>query len=80
MTTKRAAWLFIIALTVIRLTMLAAKDGRVILGVANVGGLATLSSGFASEGTFTSPVLDAGQISRFGKVHLQGSLPTGTTP
>jgi hypothetical protein len=46
--------------------------------MANVGGLATMSSGYATEGTFTSPVLDASQISRFGKVHLEGSLPKGT--
>jgi hypothetical protein len=37
-----------------------------------------MSAGYASEGTFTSPVLDATQISRFGKMHLQGSLPEDT--
>ncbi|MGE5609581.1 MAG: hypothetical protein ACM359_10035 [Bacillota bacterium] len=58
------------------MSLLATKDGRVVLGLANVGGLASLSSGFAPEGTYTSPVLDAGQISRFGKIHLQGSLPS----
>lgn len=57
------------------LSMLSASDGRILLGLANVGGLASMSSGFASEGTYTSPVLDAAQISRFGKMHLQGSLP-----
>jgi hypothetical protein len=58
------------------MSLLATKDGRVVMGLANVGGLASLSSGFAPEGTYTSPVLDAGQISRFGKIHLQGSLPS----
>jgi sugar lactone lactonase YvrE len=57
------------------LSILAAKDGRIVLGLANVGGIAAMSSGFAAEGTFTSPVLDATQISRFGKMHLEGSLP-----
>jgi hypothetical protein len=61
------------------LSMLAAKDGRILLGMANVGGIAAMSSGLASEGTFTSPVLDATQISRFGKIHLEGSLPQGST-
>jgi len=61
------------------MSMLAAKDGRIILGMANVGGLATMSSGYAGEGSFTSPVLDATQISRFGKVHLEGSLPSAAT-
>jgi hypothetical protein len=60
------------------MSMIAAKDGRVLLGFANVGGVAAMSSGIASEGTFTSPVLDASQISRFGKIHLQGSLPPET--
>jgi hypothetical protein len=60
------------------LSMLAARDGRILLGLANVGGIAAMSGGFAQDGTFTSPVLDATQISRFGKIHLQGSLPQGT--
>jgi hypothetical protein len=60
------------------LSMLATKDGRILLGMANVGGIASMSSGYAADGTFTSPVLDAAQISRFGKIHLQGSLPGGT--
>jgi hypothetical protein len=60
------------------LSMLAARDGRIVLGMANVGGIASMSSGFAEVGTFTSPVLDAAQISRFGKIHLRGSLPKET--
>src|SRR5205085_297625 len=61
------------------LSMLAAKDGRILLGMANVGGVASMSSGVAASGAFTSPVLDATQISRFGKLHLQGSLPSDTS-
>jgi hypothetical protein len=61
------------------MSMLATKDGRVMLGLANVGGLAIMSSGFATEGNYISPVLDAGQISRFGKIQLRGSLPGGTS-
>lgn len=37
-----------------------------------------MSAGFASKGTYTSPVMDATQISRFGKMHLHGTLPPGT--
>jgi len=58
--------------------MLPARDGRVILGLANAGSLAAMSSGFAQSGTYTSPVLDATQISRFGKAHLRGTLPKGS--
>jgi hypothetical protein len=61
------------------MSMLSTRDGRIILGMANDGGIASMSSGFADAGTFTSPVLDAAQISRFGKIHLRGSLPKGTT-
>src|SRR5947208_4425805 len=53
--------------------------GRVLMGLANVGSVAAMSRGFATEGTYSSAVLDATQVSRFGKLHLQGSLPQGTT-
>ncbi len=60
------------------MTMLPA-DGRIILGLANTGGVAALTQGYATEGTYTSAVLDAGQVSRFGKMQLHGLLPKGTT-
>jgi hypothetical protein len=59
-------------------SLLAAKDGNIYLGLANVGGVATMSSGYADKGTYTSSLLDASQISRFGKIQLHGTLPTGT--
>ena len=59
--------------------LLPVKGGRVFMGLANSGDVATMTSGFASEGTYTSPVLDATQISRFGKIQLRGTLPKGTT-
>ncbi len=60
------------------MSMLPTRKGRLVLGLANAGGIASMSSGYASEGTYTSPVLDAMQISRFGKIRLQGSLPADT--
>jgi hypothetical protein len=60
-------------------SLLAAKNGQVYLGLANSGEVASMSSGYAAEGTYTSPVLDATQISRFGKMQLHGSLPKNTT-
>ena len=59
------------------LSMLLTKDDRLLLGLANSGDIAQLTSGFAPSGTFTSPVLDAGQISRFGKIRMRGTLPGG---
>jgi hypothetical protein len=58
--------------------LMTSHDGKVYMGTANVGTLASMSGGFATKGTFTSEVLDATQISRFGKVHLHGALPGGT--
>jgi hypothetical protein len=59
--------------------LLPAKDGNIYMGTANVGGIATIGSGFSRHGSYTSAVLDATQISRFGKIQLHGTLPTGTT-
>lgn len=59
--------------------LLPVSGGRIILGLANTGGIAAMTSGFATDGTYTSPVLDASQVSRFGKIQLHGSLPAGTT-
>jgi hypothetical protein len=56
-----------------------ASDGRLWLGSANSGQIATLGADYASTGTYTSAALDAKQVSRFGKVHLRGSLPKGST-
>jgi hypothetical protein len=61
------------------ISLLAAKDGRVFLGLANSGDIAVMTPGFADSGTFTSPALDATQISRFGKLQLHGTLPANTT-
>ena len=60
------------------LSLLPAKDGRVYMGTANEGQIASMSSGYATSGTFTSSVLDAQQISRPGKIHLRGLLPEKT--
>lgn len=61
------------------LALLPARDGRIYMGMANAGSLASMSSGFATHGTYSSAVLDATQISRYGKIQLHGSLPPGTT-
>ncbi len=60
-------------------TLLPTQDGRIIMGLANVGALAVMGSGFASEGTYTSPALDATQISQVGKLQMHGTLPAGTS-
>lgn len=57
------------------MTMLPISDGRVVLGLANAGGIAAMSEGFAATGTYTSDVLDAKQVSRFGTLQMHGSMP-----
>jgi hypothetical protein len=59
--------------------LLPASDGNIYMGMANVGSIASMSSGVAGKGTYISPVMDATQISRFGKIHLHGTLPVGTS-
>jgi hypothetical protein len=59
--------------------LLPTADGNIYLGMANAGSIAVLSAGYANRGVYTSPVLDATQISRFGKIHLHGTLPPGST-
>jgi hypothetical protein len=60
-------------------TLLPTSDGRIILGMANVGGIASMGSGYAADGTYTSDVMDATQTSKFGKMQIHGNLPAGTT-
>jgi hypothetical protein len=61
------------------LSLLPTPDGKLYMGLANVGGIAMLSPGYAVEGKYTSPVLDATQVSRFGNLQLHGSLPGGSS-
>lgn len=56
-----------------------ARDGRLLAGLANPGRIIALSRGLADEGTYTSPALDAGQISRLGSIYLRGDLPAGAS-
>jgi len=58
--------------------LLPTSDGRILLGMSNTGGIAAMSAGFADHGTYTSAVLDANQVSRFGNMHLDGLLPKTT--
>jgi hypothetical protein len=61
------------------LSLLPTRDGGIFMGMANDGQISSMSSGYAARGTFLSPVLDATQISKFGKLHLRGTLPGGTS-
>jgi hypothetical protein len=58
--------------------VLPTKDGRVLLGTANTGNIASMGAGFADTGAYTSAVMDAKQISRWGKIRLNGTLSPHT--
>ncbi len=59
------------------MAMLPTKGGQILLGLANSGAVASMSRGFANEGTFTSDVLDATQVSLFGTLQAHGKVPEG---
>lgn len=59
--------------------MIRNATGQVLLGTANPPSLLRLETGFAPQGAYTSPVLDANQVSLWGKLHLTGTTPPGTT-
>ncbi len=60
-----------------QITAIALAGDAVYLGTANPAKLITLGSGFASEGTYTSDLIDAGQPATWGKLQLEASVPQG---
>lgn len=59
--------------------MVPDHDGRVLLGTANPASLLILEAGYATRGTYTGPVLDAKQISLWGKLNVTGTTPLDTS-
>jgi hypothetical protein len=55
------------------------SDGHIWIGTANPATIMKLESDYAPLGTYTGHVLDAGQVSLWGKLHLAGTIPTGTS-
>ena len=54
------------------MSLLATRDGRVIVGAAGPGRVYALSKGHAREGTYKSQVYDAGGSARWGTVDWRG--------
>ena len=61
----------------VQITAIALSGETVYLGTANPAKLLTLGSGFASEGTYTSDLIDAGQPATWGKLQLEAKIPQG---
>jgi hypothetical protein len=57
--------------------MMLAKDGSTVLATANPAELHTLGDSYALKGTYTSPALDAAQISLWGLLSLTADIPEG---
>ena len=62
-----------------QITAIAAAGDDVYLGTSNPAKLIRLGTGFASEGTYTSDLIDAGQPAKWGKLQLEADIPRGCT-
>lgn len=60
-----------------QITAVAVSDQDLYIGTANPARLVLLSSGFASEGTFESDLIDAGQPAKWGKLQIDADIPRG---
>ena len=59
--------------------ILPGPDGDMMLATANPATLSLVSPSVAQEGTFTSVVMDASQISLFGQMNIVADIPAGAT-
>ncbi|MHC4105645.1 MAG: flagellar hook assembly protein FlgD, partial [Planctomycetota bacterium] len=62
-----------------QLTAIAASGNDLYLGTSNPAKLIKLGTGFASEGTYTSDLVDASQPAKWGKLQLEADIPRGCT-
>jgi hypothetical protein len=60
-----------------QITAVAVVDDDVYLGTANPAKLIKLAKTFASEGTYTSALIDAGQPAKWGKLQIEADIPQG---
>lgn len=60
-----------------QITAMAAAGEDLYLGTANPAKLLKLSANYASSGTYTSDLIDAGQPAKWGKLHIEADIPEG---
>ena len=60
-----------------QITCAIPTDNGLLLGAANPGTLMQMSTDVAETGTYTSQVLDAGQISMYGMFKITAEIPVG---
>lgn len=56
--------------------VLADAEGTVYAGCANPGAVYAIESSYAPEGIYKSQAIDAKQISKWGKLHLEADIPS----
>jgi hypothetical protein len=61
----------------VQITAIAVIEDNVYLGTANPAKLIRLSKDFASEGTYISELIDAGQPANWGKLQIEADIPNG---
>jgi outer membrane protein assembly factor BamB len=60
-----------------QITALAVSEQDIYVGTANPARLVLLSSNYASRGTYTSDLIDAGQPAKWGKLQMDADIPRG---
>ena len=60
-----------------QITSAVRVDGAIYLGLSNPARLVRLDKTLEAEGTFESPLIDAGQPARWGKLQIEADVPDG---
>ncbi len=62
-----------------QITVVAVGDEDVYVGTGNPARLIKLGKAFASKGSYTSVLVDAGQPANWGKLQIEADIPQGST-
>ncbi|MGE5296766.1 MAG: hypothetical protein ACM3VT_18250 [Solirubrobacterales bacterium] len=60
-----------------QISAVTVSDQDIYVGTANPARLVLLSSGYATEGTYQSDLIDAGQPAKWGKLQIDADIPQG---
>ena len=60
-----------------QITSAVKVDGAIYLGLSNPARLVRLDKALEAKGTFDSPLIDAGQPARWGKLQVEADIPDG---
>jgi len=60
-----------------QITAVTVAEKDVYIGTANPAKLVLLSPGYATQGTYTSDLIDAGQPAKWGKLQIDAEIPRG---